>query len=251
MLKRFSIKVTNEEGKKMRVAIMQPYFFPYIGYFSLLQAADMFVILDTVQFQRKSWMTRNKIITLKGDSTYIKLPVKKAPLGTLIKQIDINNEIDWKTTLFNQLLVYKKAPFYTETIDIVKKILNADMNKLVDINKNILLEIINYLKLDCEIVVFSEMGINVEVVNSADEWALNISKALKAREYINSPGGVSFFNKKKYKDNDIELKFINNNLNQYKQYHLDFVPGLSIIDVMMFNSIEAIHQMLADYEEIQ
>ncbi|KOS69857.1 hypothetical protein AEA09_12940 [Lysinibacillus contaminans] len=235
----------------MRVAIMQPYFFPYIGYFSLLQAADMFVILDTVQFQRKSWMTRNKIISLKGDSTYIKLPVKKAPLDTLINQIDINNEVDWKTTLFNQLLVYKKAPFYTETMDIVKNIINADTNKLVDINKNILLEIINYLKLDCKIVVFSEMGLKVEEVNNADEWALNITKALNAEEYINPPGGVTFFNKQKYKDSDIDLKFIKNNLKQYKQYHLDFVPGLSIIDVMMFNSIEEIHKMLADYEEIQ
>ncbi|GAB0167070.1 WbqC family protein [Lysinibacillus sp. CTST325] len=234
----------------MRVAIMQPYFFPYIGYFSLLQAADMFVILDTVQFQRKSWMKRNKIITFKGGSTYIKLPVKKAPLNTLINQIVINNEEDWKTALFNQLLVYKKAPFYNETISLVKSILYEDTKKLVDVNKNILLEISNYLGLNCEIVVFSEMNIKVEDVNSADEWALNISKALNATEYINPPGGVSFFNKQKYKDSNIELKFINNKLQQYKQFHFNFIPGLSIIDVMMFNSIEEIHKMLADYDEI-
>lgn len=235
----------------MKVAIMQPYFFPYIGYFSLLHAADMFIILDTVQFQRKSWMTRNKIITLKGQSSYIKLPVKKAPLDTLIYQMEINNEVDWKETLSNQLLVYKKAPFYTETMDIVKDIISEDTNKLVDINKKILLEISNYLRLDCEIAVFSEMGIEVEKVDNADEWALNISKALNASEYINAPGGVSFFNKQKYIDSEINLKFINNNLEQYKQFHLDYVPGLSIIDVMMFNSIEEIHKMLADYEEIK
>ncbi|MGE7947219.1 WbqC family protein [Lysinibacillus sp. NPDC093688] len=234
----------------MRVAIMQPYFFPYIGYFSLLQAADMFVILDTVQFQRKSWMKRNKIITFKGGSTYIELPVKKAPLDTLINQIVINNEIDWKTTLFSQLLVYKKAPFYNETINTVNSVLNEDTNKLVDINKNILLEISNYLRLDCEIVVFSEMKIKVEDVNSADEWALNISKALNATEYINPPGGVSFFNKQKYKDSNIELKFIKNKLRQYKQFHFNFIPGLSMIDVMMFNSKEEIRTMLTDYDEI-
>ncbi|MGE7672622.1 WbqC family protein [Lysinibacillus sp. NPDC094403] len=235
----------------MRVAIMQPYFFPYIGYFSLLQAADMFVILDTVQFQRKSWMMRNKIITSKGsDSTYIKLPVKKAPLNTLINQIVINNEVDWKTALFNQLLVYKKAPFYNETINLVNSILYEDTKKLVDVNKNILLGISNYLGLDCEIVVFSEMNITVEEINSADEWALNISKALNATEYINPPGGVSFFNKEKYKDNNIELKFIKNKLKQYNQFHFNFIPGLSIIDVMMFNSIEEIHKMLADYDVI-
>ena len=235
----------------MKLAIMQPYFFPYIGYFSLLEAADLFVIFDTVQFQRKSWMTRNKIITVKGESTYIKLPVKKAPLNTLINQVLINHEIDWKTTLFNQLLVYKKAPFYTKTMDIVGNILNTDTNKLIDLNKNSLLQIANYLKLDCEISVFSEMGLTVKEVNNADEWALNISKALNAGEYINSPGGVSFFNKQKYKDHEIALRFIKNNLKRYKQYHLDFVPGLSIIDVMMFNSVEEIHKMLGDYEEIQ
>lgn len=235
----------------MKLAIMQPYFFPYIGYFSLLEAADLFVIFDTVQFQRKSWMTRNKIITVKGESTYIKLPVKKAPLNTFINQIVINHEIDWKTTLFNQLLVYKKAPYYTKTMDIVDNILKADTNKLIDLNKNSLLQIANYLKLDCEISLFSEMGLAVEEVNNADEWALNISKVLNAREYINPPGGISFFNKQKYQDSDIALRFIKNNLKRYKQYRLDFVPGLSIIDVMMFNSVEEIHMMLADYEEIQ
>ena len=95
------------------------------------------------------------------------------------------------------------------------------------------------------------MGLAVEEVNNADEWALNISKVLNAREYINPPGGISFFNKQKYQDNDIALRFIKNNLKRYKQYRLDFVPGLSIIDVMMFNSVEEIQMMLADYEEIQ
>lgn len=119
-------------------------------------------------------------------------------------------------------------------MDKLKNIMNADADKL-----------------DCEIVVFSEMGLTVEKVNNADEWALNISKALNAVDYINAPGGVSFFDKQKYKDSDIGLKFIRNNLKRYKQYHLDFVLDLSIIDVMMFNSVEEIHKMLADYEEIQ
>lgn len=234
----------------MKLAIMQPYFLPYIGYFSLIHEADQFIIFDTVQFQRKSWMTRNRIINPNGGSTYINLPVKKAPLDTSIKEIVINNDIDWKAKLFNQLLVYKRAPYYKETIEVLERALNSNNKTLTDINKNLLVEISTYLNLNCEINVFSEMRIDIENVHAADEWALNISKEINATEYINAPGGVSFFDRHKFKNNNIKLKFIKNKLRAYKQFQLDFVHGLSIVDVMMLNSVNEIHEMLADYEEI-
>lgn len=234
----------------MKLAIMQPYFLPYIGYFSLMHEVDQFILFDTVQFQRKSWMTRNQIINPNGGSTYINLPVKRAPLDTSIKEIVINNDIDWKTKLLNQLFVYKKAPYYKETIEVLERALNCHTGTLTDINKNLLVEICKYLNLDCEINVLSEMGLNIEPVHVADEWALNISKELHASEYINAPGGVCFFNKHKYEKNNINLKFIKNELRRYKQFHLDFVPGLSIVDVMMFNDISKIHEMIANYEEV-
>lgn len=229
---------------------MQPYFLPYIGYFSLIHEADQFIILDTVQFQRKSWITRNRILNQSGGSTYVNVPVKKAPLETSIKEIGINHEMDWKTKLFNQLFVYKKAPYYEQTINILERALNKNNNTITELNKNLLVEICNYLHLACEIKVFSEMGLAIEEVHAADEWALNISKELNAIEYINAPGGVSFFDRQKYEASHIQLKFIKNNLSAYKQFHLDFEPGLSIVDVMMFNSIEEIHEILADYEEV-
>lgn len=234
----------------MKLAIMQPYFLPYLGYFSLIYEADQFIILDTVQFQRKSWMTRNRIINTNGGSTYINLPVKKASLDTYIKEIVINNDIDWKAKLFNQLLVYKRAPYYKEVIEVLERALSINNKTLTDINKNLLVEISNYLNLNCEIKVFSEMGLDIENVHAPDEWALNISKELNATEYINAPGGVCFFNRRKYEDNNIKLKFIKNKLKAYKQLHLDFVPGLSIVDVMMFNSLSEIHEMLGDYAEV-
>ncbi|MEK4129141.1 WbqC family protein [Solibacillus sp. FSL W8-0474] len=234
----------------MKLAIMQPYFFPYIGYFSLMQEADQFIIFDTVQFQRKSWMVRNCILNLNGGSSYIHLPVKKAPLSSCIKDIYVDDEIDWKEKLFNQLQIYKKAPYFTETIKVLEKALNSNYKTLTDINKNLLVEISNYLNLKCKISVFSEMELDIEEVYTADEWALNISKKLNATEYINAPGGVCFFDREKYENNNIKLKFIKNKLNPYKQFHLDFVPGLSIIDVIMFNSINKIHEMLVNYEEI-
>lgn len=234
----------------MKLAIMQPYFLPYLGYFSLIHEADQFIIFDTVQFQRKSWMTRNRIINPNGGSTYINLSVKKAPLDTSIKEIVINNNLDWKAKLFNQLLVYKRAPYYKETIEVLERALNSNYRTLTDINKNLIVEISNYLNLDCEIKVFSEMGLNIENVWAADEWALNISKELNAIEYINAPGGVLFFDRQKYENNNINLKFIKNKLKSYKQFHLDFVPGLSIVDVMMFNSINEIHELLSNNEEV-
>lgn len=234
----------------MKLAIMQPYFLPYIGYFSLVHEADQFIILDTVQFQRKSWITRNRILNQGGGSTYINVPVKKAPLETNIKEIVINQDSDWKTKLFNQLLVYKRAPYYEQTIKVLERALNKNNNTITDLNKNLLVEICNYLHLACDIQVFSEMGIEIEEVHAADEWALNISKELNAIEYINAPGGVCFFDGQKYENNHVKLKFIKNKLSAYKQFYLDFEPGLSIVDVMMFNSIDEIHEILADYEEV-
>lgn len=234
---------------KLKLAIMQPYFFPYLGYFNLIKSSDQFIIFDTVQYARKSWMNRNRILHPVEGTSFIVAPTHKAPLNTKINEIKINNSENWKERIFNQLKQYKKvAPYYQNVVNLLNEIFKKDIDNLSQLNTFILMRICEYLEINCNIKVFSDMDLKIEEVTAADEWALNISKSLGAQTYINAPGGVDFFDKVKYEKNGISLKFIKSNLPQYNQGGREFVSGLSILDVMMFNSKKEIHVMLEDCE---
>jgi hypothetical protein len=229
----------------MICAIMQPYFFPYIGYYSLIDYVDKFILLDEVQYIRHGWINRNRIIKPGGDFNYIRVPLQKHHHNDLIKDIKISEDRDWKDKIINQLAVYrKKAPNY----DIVLKFIAVNMNyrtdSIVDLNCNILKNTIKYLGIDTEIQVFSKLDIDIGCVNSPGEWALEISKALNAREYVNPLGGKDLFDRAKFEDAGINLRFIENEMKPYNQRRRDFVTGLSIIDLLMFCDIGDIAKQL-------
>lgn len=233
----------------MKIGIMQPYFFPYLGYFSLINNTDRFIIFDTVQFIKHGWIERNRILKPNEGWQYIKVPLKKHNRETLIKDIRINNDDDWRDRIYRQLEHYKKrAPFYSETLAIVKEALNINTESIVKLNVNCLKTISNYIGIDFISDTYSEMNINIEEVNKPDEWALNICKALgNVTEYWNPEGGLDFFDKFKYEESGIEIKFLKMDLKRYSQKRSSFEYGLSIIDVMMFNTPIEINEMLNNY----
>jgi len=233
----------------MKVAIMQPYFFPYLGYFSLINMAEQFIIFDTPQFMRKGWIERNRIIKLSGGSAYIKVPLKKAELNTSIKDMLIDDTTDWRKKILSQLDIYKKkSPYFMQVKLLVEKCLNDEYIDIVSLNKRILTVICNYLGIDTEIKVYSEMNIDIDTPNAPDEWALNICKEIGATTYINAVGGQDFFVPQKYKCNNVNLFFVEQPLTPYNQIRIDheFESGLSILDIMMFNSPEEIKAMLSE-----
>lgn len=233
----------------MRLGIMQPYFFPYIGYFSLIKHVDRFILLDDVQFIRHGWIERNRILKQNGGWQYISIPLKKHKQATLIKDIEINNDIDWKNKIKAQLVHYKKAPYYKQVISLLEKILEHDFVSITEMNRVSLQEVSSYLGIDTPIEIFRCMGIKIDDVQAADEWALNICKAIpEANEYWNPPGGRFFFDVSKYKANGIGIKFQEAELLEYKQKGNVFESGLSIIDVMMFNDAGKINAMLDRYK---
>lgn len=240
------------EPVSMKIGIMQPYFFPYIGYLSLIKNTDKFILFDIVQFIRHGWIERNRILKPDNGWQYIDVPLEKHSHDTKITDIKINNSENWKGKILAQLTHYKKkAPFYYKTIDIVKQSLEIETDSIVKLNANALSCVFSYLQLPFNYEIFSEMNLKIEAANAPDEWALNICKALgNIDEYWNPIGGKEFFDKNKYEENNIKLYFQNVNLKPYKQKQNvnDFEPGLSIIDVMMFNSPEEIKEMLNDYE---
>ena len=233
----------------MRLGIMQPYFLPYLGYISLIKHTDEFILFDSAQFIRHGWIERNRILKPGEGWQYIAVPLVKHGQKTAICSVEINNNTDWKNKLLAQLVHYKKAPYYNKVIHLLEAELKADYTSIVKLDKVLLEAVCKYLGIDTPIKIFTEMNLQIEVAVAADEWALNICKAIPAaKEYWNPPGGIDFFDREKYVRAGIDLRFQKINLPPYYQGRLNFEKGLSIVDVMMFNSIEIINDMLDDFE---
>jgi hypothetical protein len=235
----------------MTLAIMQPYFFPYIGYYSLIKYSDRFIVFDTPQFIYHGWIERNRILKPLEGWQYVNVPLIKHSRSAVIKDVLIRKSEPWQEKMIAQLQHYKKkAPFFKSTMEIIEQIIFTDIDSIAYLNVKMLELTCSYLGIDLHYNFFSKMDIVIEDVNEPDEWALNISKAIGATEYANPPGGKEIFNKKKYNDSNVKLTFLKNKLNPYNQNRETFEAGLSIIDVMMFNSKEEIIKMLDDYEII-
>lgn len=234
----------------MKLGIMQPYFMPYIGYFSLIKHSDRFILFDTVQFIRHGWIERNRILKPNGGWQYIQVPIIKADgRDTIIKDVLINNKENWKEKILAQLQHYKKkAPNYFSVVKLLKEIFSQDYTDITHLNQTSLETICKYIGFEKKIEVFSELNLQIEEAKAPDEWALNICKAIGgADEYWNPTGGIAFFERNKYENAGIKLFFQKVELEEYKQTEESFEPGLSIIDVLMFNSPEVVNEMLDNF----
>lgn len=229
---------------------MQPYFFPYVGYFSLIKHTDRWIVFDEVQFIRHGWIERNRILKPVEGWQYISVPLKKHRRDIKIKHIEIRRDEDWKNKILRQVEHYGKAPYYSPTVELINESLNIETDNIVALNVRIIKTICSYLSVSFNYDIFSEMNLEIEPVRHAGEWALNISKSLKATEYTNPIGGREIFDPQQFEDAEINLVFSKNNLPSYDQRREKFEAGLSIIDAMMFNTPEQINAMIDDVEYI-
>ena len=233
----------------MRAAIMQPYFFPYLGYFALIKHSDTFILFDTVQFIRHGWIERNRMLKENEGWLYVSVPLEKHERNTKICDTRIRQSENWKQKMLAQIQHYKKkAPHYRNVIDFLHHAFKFESTSMVKLNQHLLAETCGYLGLSFDGPVFSEMNVQIDEAHAADEWALNICKSIGANAYINPIGGTDFFDKAKYTASGIDLAFQKINLRNYSQGRTSFEAGLSILDVMMFNSPAEILQMLDEVE---
>lgn len=227
---------------------MQPYLFPYIGYFQMIKAVDKFVFYDDVNFIKQGWINRNRILLNAKDFMFT-VPLQKANSFTLIKDSLINDKLynGWKVK-FQQTLNqnYKKAPFFDNVISLIHAILEKEHKSISDLAMDSVREISNYLHLKTEFIISSETYNNQGLDRL--ERLISICKTEHATEYINAVGGQELYSKEDFKNHGIELHFIKSQPIEYTQFKNEFVPWLSIIDVLMFNSIEEINEMLNKYE---
>lgn len=233
----------------MKIGIMQPYFFPYIGYFSLIRATDFWVVFDDVQFIRHGWIERNKILNSNEGWQYIKVPLVKTSRKTKIKDIKIRMDENWDKKILAQLTCYKnKAPYYNTTIELLKHIFQNKWEDITSLNVFALKKVCTYLNIPFEYQIYSKAGYDVrDRVTHPGEWALLIAKHYQANQYINPCGGKEIFIKDQYYQNGIDVKFLQNHLPPYNQRRTTFESGLSIIDVLMYNSPEKTVNMIDAY----
>lgn len=234
----------------MKLAVMQPYFMPYIGYFQLVNAVDTFVVYDNIQFTKKGWINRNRIL-VNGKDQFISLPLKKDSDYLNVNQRYLSDDfLKEKTKILNKLKgAYIKAPFFNDVFPVMEEILNYQENNLFDFIYNSL-EITNsFLGIKCKLLKSSELGFDIEEFKGQDK-VIEICKHLAAKTYINPIGGVELYAKQDFEKQGIALNFIKSEPIDYTQFKHEFVPWLSIIDVLMFNSKEDIKSHLLKFKLI-
>lgn len=229
----------------MKLGIMQPYFFPYLGYFDLINYSNRWIIFDTVQYIRHGWINRNRILKPSGDWQYVSVPLKKHGRQILIKDVEISANQDWKTRLPAQLLHYKnKAPYFCETYKMVEECLAVKERSISRLNAAILEKICRHLGIPFEYEYFSKMKLKLEPVKEPGDWALRISDKLGAKEYVNPPGASAIFDSSKFKELGIKLTIRHLPALEYECQGYDFISNLSIIDVLMWNSLDKVKEYL-------
>lgn len=225
---------------------MQPYIFPYIGYFQLISSVDEFIIYDNIQYTKKGWINRNRILVNNKDQL-ITLSVKKD--SDYLNVVDRELSESWdkdKNKIINVIKSsYSRAPYFKDTFELITQCLNYSERNLFRFIYNSIKLINNYLDIKTSIVISSTVNIDHNL--KSQDKVLALCKARNATQYINSIGGTELYNKETFSQRGIKLNFIKSNPIQYKQFNDNFISWLSIIDIMMFNSKEQIKEYLNNY----
>lgn len=230
-----------------RIAVMQPYLFPYIGYWQLINAVDEFVVLDDVQYINRGWINRNRILidnkehlftfSLKSDSRY-----------KMINERFFSSDFEIQKQKFLRSLqfAYSKAPFFNIVFKLIERSLDfTDENIAIEISKSIKF-ICDYLEITTKMHLASKLNCNKNL--KGQDYILEINKKLESREYINLIGGMNLYSKVEFQHNEISLHFLKCSEISYTQFSDTHVPNLSIIDLLMFNSKKEICEILKRYE---
>ena len=229
-----------------KVAIMQPYFFPYLGYWQMLNAVDKFVLYDDVNFIKGGWINRNNML-INGFAHLFTLPLLESSPNKLINEIKITNNQKIKVKLLRSFEEsYSKAPFKDKIIPLLSKIIMQKEDRLHLFLYHQFEKIFEYLQINTEIMLSSH--IEKDNYLHGQDKIIEINKQLGSTQYINAIGGQALYDKAEFAKNGIELYFIKMNEVKYKQFDNEFVPNLSFIDVLMFNDKAKVRELLTRYE---
>ncbi len=252
----------------MKLGIMQPYFFPYLGYYQGIYAADKYILYDNLAFIKDGWMNKNRFLVVNGEPNYFIVEVKKRSSFKKISDIELVDNNSWRKKILNLILYnYKRRPFFDEIYPIVERVINAKVELLTELNSNSIIEVCNYLDIKTEINTNTSKYFQLEKKLSNDEIDISVrfpsirlnnpdKKIIRVLEicrlegaeiFINAIGGQKLYDKEEFERNNIKLLFVQTNQYSYEQSTKVFYPQLSIIDVLMNCGKDGTKELLSEY----
>jgi len=232
----------------MKIAIVQPYFFPYIGYFQLINAVDKFVIYDDVNFIKKGWINRNFFLS-NDEAKLITIPCIKISQNKKINEIEVGLNLKNKQNIFESLSkYYHRAPCFNDIFPMIERVINSTVKNIGEFSYNSIVEICEHLNINTQIIKTSTIFNNSDL--KREDRLINICKKTKCYHYINPIGGTKIYSKEYFQSKGIKLNFIKSKYIKYEQYTNTFIPNLSIIDVLMFNTKNQAQEYLEEYNLI-
>ena len=232
----------------MRLAVMQPYVFPYLGYFQLIGAVDRFVVFDDVHFIKRGWIHRNAILS-NGQALRFTIPLDRASQHKLINETELHpvEYAAWQRKFLKTLRQnYGSAPHFAPVFSLVEEVLSEPGPTIATLATASLRAVADYLPLSTAFVMSSSLTYDRDT--KGQEKVLAIVQQQGASVYINPPGGAALYESEAFGEESIQLQFIQPHKISYSQFDKPFVPNLSMIDVMMFNSRSQIKQLLQQYD---
>lgn len=230
----------------MKLAIMQPYFLPYIGYFQLIRSADLFIVYDNIKYTKKGWINRNRMLQ-NGQDVMFSLPLKKDADSLDVRERSLAADFN-RTKLLRQLEgSYKRAPYFEQTFPLIERIVRYEESNLFGFLHHSITKTCEHLGITTEIRVSSKAPIDHRL--ASQDKVLALCTSVGASTYINTIGGMELYAKDAFSARGINLQFIRSKPLEYPQFGDSFVPWLSIVDVLMFNELGKVRECIdANYE---
>jgi hypothetical protein len=221
----------------MKLGIMQPYFFPYLGHFALIAAIDRWVVFDVVQYTPKAWINRNRILHPQHGWQYVTVPLANSSISTKIVDARVLDLQKARDAVIGKMTHYRKwAPFYKPVVSLVKGVFDAAIDdSLVHLNVLSLKAVCDYLEISFDPIICSETEIPFPEKMGPGDWALEIASHMHASAYVNPIGGRHLFSASAFAKRNIALLFSETKTFTYDTSYYGFEPDLSIIDVLMWN----------------
>ena len=227
----------------MTFAVMQPYFFPYIGYFALIAAAERWFVFDEAQYIQGGWIARNRILSSNGGWRYLTVPVKRHPTSARIREVKIAHD-SWRWRLSRRLEHYSRAPHFEAAMGLLTDCFDDMPDTISELNVRCLERTCAYLGVPFAYELVSHLDLDLDAIETPTDWAWVIGRHTGGTHLVNLPGGRAFMVAEDFKTQGFGLEFISMRPHSYDQGHADFEPSLSIIDVLMFRSPEQIRGLL-------
>lgn len=250
----------------MKLAIMQPYFMPYIGYFQAISAVDKYILYSNLTFIKDAWMNRNRIRLKNGKVQTISVPLLHKSSNTLIYDTLVDNGQKWQEKLLKTLLLnYKGSKGFDEAFPLFQDMLSIKYETLTELNAETLRAICQFLGIST--IIESDNSRFLDMENQLTEYdadksvlprlvtqpekkvarVLEMCRLEDCHDFVNAIGGQALYDKEEFAKYGVQLSFVHTNEFEYEQFGLPFEPNLSIIDVLMFNGKEGTKRLLQEY----